>query len=355
MHELRRCMLFFYGKLRGCRWPVSFGRLRRELLRMLRLVSEPRADAGSVAFANRDADRRADGNPVGHADSVADTEPDYAADVVAHGSAAHAFEHADTAAIAGAVGDALYVGAVVRDDAMLELWRHVLFERGVVHLGGRYFLSERVWNRRLRMLRQLSIGASDSRAIDAAVGRAHGGADRATLRRAGPRADAGSYNAAVAQSDGRADDAADSRAVDDAVRERAHVHRESVHELWGRLLFLHSGVRGRGRRLPRRGLRFGHVRVLRLVSEPCAHAGPVECADCDAHRRADIDTVRRADSVADAEPDRAPYLSTHRSASHAFEHADAAAIAGTVRDALHVGAVVRDDAMLELWRDVLLE
>ena len=134
-----------------------------ELLRVLRLVSKPRADAGPVAFADGDAHRRADFNPVGRADSVADTEPDFAANGVTHWSAAHAFEHADTAAVAGALGDALYVGTVVRDDAMLKLWRHVLLERGVVHLGGRYFLSERVWNRCLRMLRQLSIGAADSR------------------------------------------------------------------------------------------------------------------------------------------------------------------------------------------------
>ena len=97
------------------------------------------------------------------------------------------------------------------------------------------------------------------------------------------------------------------------------------------------------------------VRVLRLVSKPRADASPVACADCYAHRGADIDTIGRADSVADADPDSAAYLTAHRSASHALEHADAAAIAGAVRDALHVGAVVRDDAMLELWRDVLLE
>ena len=97
------------------------------------------------------------------------------------------------------------------------------------------------------------------------------------------------------------------------------------------------------------------VRVLRLVSKPRADAGSVECADSDAHCRAEYDTVCRANSVADARTDCAAYLTAHGSAPHAFEHADAAAIAGTVRDALHVGAVVRDDAMLELWRDVLLE
>ena len=322
---------------------------------MLRLVSEPHADAGSVAFANRDADRRADVDAVGHADSVADTEPDYAADVVAHRSAAHAFEHADTAAIAGAVGDALYVGAVVRDDAMLELWRHVLLERGVVHLGGRYFLSERVWNRRLRMLRQLSVGASDSRAFDAAVGRAHRSADRAALRRASSRADASSDDSAVAQSDAVADDAADACSVDGAVHERAHVHRQFMHELRRCMLFFYGKLRGRRWPVSFGRLRRELLRMLRLVSEPRADAGSVAFANRDAHHRADVDAVGHADSVTDTEPDYGADSVAHRSAAHAFEHADTAAIAGAVGDALYVGAVVRDDAMLELWRHVLLE
>ena len=54
---------------------------------------------GDHAGRRGDAHRCADVDTVGHANSVADTEPDFTANRVTHRSAAHAFEHADTAAV----------------------------------------------------------------------------------------------------------------------------------------------------------------------------------------------------------------------------------------------------------------
>ena len=105
-----------------------------------------------------------------------------------------------------------------------------------MHFSGRDFLSKRMRDRCVRMLRQLSVSAADALAVDAAVGRAHGCADRAALCSADARADAGSDKIPVARSDISAHNAADARALDPAVHERAHIHGKSVHELRRRVL-----------------------------------------------------------------------------------------------------------------------
>ena len=167
--------------------------MRKHVVRLLRLFSEPGADGNADEIADTGADERADGDAYWVANGWSDAIAECASDGNAHANASNSLVRAVADAVARTVNRPLPIGALVCCDAVHIVRWNMLFIDREVRIGRRNILCERLWPERVRLLRVVPVRATVPGAVDAAVANPYAGPHGTTIRHADDAAVANPY------------------------------------------------------------------------------------------------------------------------------------------------------------------
>ena len=222
--------------------------MRKHVVRLLRLFSEPDADGNADEIADTGADERADGDAYRVANGWSDAIAECASDGNAHANAANSLVRAVADAVARTVNRHVLISALVCCDAVHIIRRDMLLIERELRIGRRNLLCERLRPERVRLLRVVPVRFALPGAVDAAVANPYAGPHGTTIRHADAAAVANPYCGPDGGTECDPDIAAECYTQRISI---GHAHNAAV-ALAIRATHVHADTRSVGRAMPER-------------------------------------------------------------------------------------------------------